>query len=79
VSFTSYKPLITLLLRNIEISINKLSSRSFKDTNFLSFLLRDLFITTREPLLKVINFLDLAYNIIKGVRELSQDKLLGLV
>ena len=70
-SFTSYKPLITLLLRNIEISINKLSSRSFKGTNFLSFLLRDLFITIREPLPKVTNFLDLVYNIIKGVRELS--------
>jgi hypothetical protein len=71
VSFTSYKPLITLLLRNIEISINELSSRSFKGTNFLSFLLRDLFIITREPLPRVINFLDLICNIIKGVRELS--------
>jgi hypothetical protein len=78
VSFTSYKPLITLLLRNIEISILKLSLRSFKDIDFLSFLLRGLFITTREPLSKVTNFRDLVYNIIEGVRELSRDKLLLL-
>jgi hypothetical protein len=78
-SFTSYKPLITLLSRNIEISINELGSRSFKGADFLTFLLRNLFITTRELLPKVTNFLDLARNIVKGVRELSRDKLLGLV
>jgi hypothetical protein len=70
VSFTSYKLIIISLLRNIEISIPKLGLRSFKGVNFLIFIL-GLFITTREPLLKITNFRDLAYNIIKGVKELS--------
>jgi hypothetical protein len=70
--------LITLLSRNIEISIPKLSLRSFKGINFLSFLLRGLFITTGEPLPRVINFRDLACNIIKSIRELSRDNLLLL-
>ena len=71
VSFTSYKPLINLLLKNIKISILKLDLRTFKGVNFLSFLLGGLFITTRDPLPKVINLRDLVYNIIKEVRELS--------
>ena len=74
--FTSYKPLITLLSRNMEISIPELSLRSFKGINFLSFLLRGLFITIRELLPRVTNFRDLARDIIKGVRELSRDILL---
>jgi hypothetical protein len=44
----------------------------------LSFLLRGLFIITREPLLKVINFYNLVYNIIERVKELSRDNLLLL-
>jgi hypothetical protein len=44
----------------------------------LSFLLKGLFIITREPLSKVANFRDLVYNIIKEVKELSRDKLLLL-
>jgi hypothetical protein len=71
VSFTSYKLIITLLLRNIKISIPKLGLGSFKRVNFLSFLLGGLFITTREPLPKVTNFRYLVYNIIEGVRELA--------
>ena len=70
-SFTYYKPLITLLSRNIETSIPELGLRDFKGINFLSFLLGSLFITTLNPLLRVVNFRDLVYNIIKGVRELS--------
>ena len=37
-----------------------------------------LFITTRDPLLRVIDFRDLARNTIEGIRELSRDKLLLL-
>jgi hypothetical protein len=71
VSFISYKPLINLLLRNIEISIPKLVLGTFKGIDFLSFLLGGLFITTRDPLPSITNFRDLVYNIIEGVRELS--------
>jgi hypothetical protein len=78
VSFTSYKLIITLLLRNIKISTPKLSLRSFKRVNFSSFLLGGLFITTWQLLPKVTNFRDLVYNIIEGVKELSWDKLLLL-
>ena len=70
-SFTSYKPLINLLLRNIKISILKLDLGTFKEVDFLSFLLRHFFIITRDPLLKVINVRDLVYSIIERVKELS--------
>ena len=76
-SFTSYKPLINLLLYNIEISICELSLTSFKGVDFTSFLL-GFFITTRDPLPRVTNFRDLVYDIIEGVRELSRDELLLL-
>ena len=44
----------------------------------MSFLLIGLFITTRDPLLRVTNFRDLVRDIIEGIRELSRDKLLLL-